>query len=635
MRPMTTRKAYFHIFSALRKESLYVNKWIRNDLLFQICTQISPSPSAFNSKSFNRTVGNLMSDCELINTANSCGIYRQNIQIKNGKKYYGYYITSDIKSTPKNKSNWYNVIFISIEQLKAYAPPHTRSQGSLTNDLHNEEEVSNWKRHKSSGRRSIIAEGHKENRDIHEILCNDTTHNSRPEEILKQSKWVSPEAHLLFTGVNSRQARNKKRKKDKSNSDTSHDDVDVRPSIRSQILILRRAYLTVDGWRDIIDDIGVKDDCSAFQVFSIRQKAKYLSVLLSLSLLHYSTTTQFIDICKRTINLINQVDCCCEVEAELCDEEDYGKVHIIKNPQTVLHWLRTFRVSSQFPNPTKLEYGKHRIPKLLDDHPDLYEGLMSYCSTNLSHLSAESIHAYLFDKGLPEIVKKIEKERSCAYTIQMLLLESGLKKVCIQTINNWMQLLGFKYEPRKKCYYVDNHEKPENVIYRKGYIHRYFQYELRAHRWIQIKEIRYLKLVQDGELMEDSGYKYEDNNEVFYEFHVDSHPLFFDECITTTYGGHLSVRKPENERKVMMFGQDECIFKQYSFNKQSWTLPDGTKPLVPKDEGQGLMLSSFTSRELGYGPTITSQVLERVNREMRGRSKLYSDQDTAVSKQHI
>mmetsp|Transcript_4361 Transcript_4361/g.5020 ORF Transcript_4361/g.5020 Transcript_4361/m.5020 type:complete len:101 (+) Transcript_4361:1324-1626(+) len=32
---------------------------------------------------------------------------------------------------------------------------------------------------------------------------------------------------------------------------------------------------------------------------------------------------------------------------------------------------------------------------------------------------------------------------------------------------------------------------------------------------------------------------------------------------------------------------------------------DGTRPLIPKDEGMGIMLSSFTSREFGYGFVLT------------------------------
>jgi hypothetical protein len=45
-----------------------------------------------------------------------------------------------------------------------------------------------------------------------------------------------------------------------------------------------------------------------------------------------------------------------------------------------------------------------------------------------------------------------------------------LTKLSVPTIYLWMRLLGFKYEPQKKCYYVDGHEKPETKAYRKNFL---------------------------------------------------------------------------------------------------------------------------------------------------------------------
>ena len=50
-----------------------------------------------------------------------------------------------------------------------------------------------------------------------------------------------------------------------------------------------------------------------------------------------------------------------------------------------------------------------------------------------------------------------------------------------------------------------------------------------------------------------------------------------------------------------------------SFSLLAWTLSDGSYPLIAKDEGMGLMISSFTSRELRFSHTIPSDILERVN----------------------
>ena len=62
---------------------------------------------------------------------------------------------------------------------------------------------------------------------------------------------------------------------------------------------------------------------------------------------------------------------------------------------------------------------------------------------------------------------------------------------------------------------------------------------------------------------------------------------------------------PEGVKPMIVFGQDECIFKQYIFTKKSWMGPKGQTAIIPKDEGQGLMMSSFVSRDYGSNLQIT------------------------------
>ena len=50
--------------------------------------------------------------------------------------------------------------------------------------------------------------------------------------------------------------------------------------------------------------------------------------------------------------------------------------------------------------------------------------------------------------------------------IEQLLTENRLTKLAIPTIFRWMKALGFKYEVRRKIYYVHGHEKPEMKKYR-------------------------------------------------------------------------------------------------------------------------------------------------------------------------
>ena len=53
----------------------------------------------------------------------------------------------------------------------------------------------------------------------------------------------------------------------------------------------------------------------------------------------------------------------------------------------------------------------------------------------------------------------------------------------------------------------------------------------------------------------------------------------------------------------------------------SWALPDGTKQLVPKDDGIGLMLSSFCSREVGYGIPLSQSQLDIENEKRKHEFK--------------
>jgi hypothetical protein len=154
--------------------------------------------------------------------------------------------------------------------------------------------------------------------------------------------------------------------------------------------------------------------------------------------------------------------------------------------------------------------------------------------------------------------------------------------------------LGFKYEQRKKGYYVDGHEKPATIEYRKAFVQRYLTYKSRAHRLIQITREESKKLEEEP------------------------------------FGGNLSVRRDPISAPLLIFGHDECIFKQYTLRKKSWTGPSGETVLVPKDDGQGIMISMFQSCEFGFGMDITPDLLKEVNITREG--KKYNDTKAAISR---
>jgi hypothetical protein len=197
-----------------------------------------------------------------------------------------------------------------------------------------------------------------------------------------------------------------------------------------------------------------------------------------------------------------------------------------------------------------------------------------------------------------------------------------------------MERLGFWYQPRKKCYYVDGHEKPEVIAYRQNFIHRYFQHEKRMFRWIQLPLLEVESMEEVGELEKGMGKWYIGNatgqlrltmNDTgdWVEFHIDNHPSFQKKMNSTTeFGGNLSVSKPPGPKPLIGFGQDESLLKQYAFTTKAWTAPDGSCGLIPKDKGTGVMISAFVSREYSFGIDLSPDNLAKVNQKRNGTKYL-------------
>jgi hypothetical protein len=78
-----------------------------------------------------------------------------------------------------------------------------------------------------------------------------------------------------------------------------------------------------------------------------------------------------------------------------------------------------------------------------------------------------------------------------------------------------------------------------------------------------------------------------------------------------------------------MFGQDEAIYNQNLVNSVQWVSPDGERPILPKNNGMGKMISAMQSRETGFGSGITEDQLKEVNRRREGQE--YYDKDAAIA----
>ena len=62
---------------------------------------------------------------------------------------------------------------------------------------------------------------------------------------------------------------------------------DARDLIHKQIKILRKGWLTAEGWREVIDDGDMYNRMTPLDIFSLQTKCKYLSIFLKLCIQNY------------------------------------------------------------------------------------------------------------------------------------------------------------------------------------------------------------------------------------------------------------------------------------------------------------------------------------------------------------
>ena len=241
------------------------------------------------------------------------------------------------------------------------------------------------------------------------------------------------------------------------------------------------------------------------------------------------------------------------------------------------------------------------------------------------------MYSFFHDQIIPELIEQEKRETGNDVTKQAMLKRYGLTTLCLATIYKWMSNFGFKYSLSKKTYYVDGHEAPETVAYRRKYVDQYLKDELRCYRWVQLSDAEIEEVQKENDKFEkERGYKYIDplSGLTMHEFHVDDLDNSHEKIEDSDFGGFLSVRKRDEDRPIIMIGQDECIFKQYLLVKKQWILPDGQTAANPKEEGMGIMISSFCLRDFGYGFKLNSQQLAIINNYREGKN--YIDEEAAM-----
>jgi hypothetical protein len=215
--------------------------------------------------------------------------------------------------------------------------------------------------------------------------------------------------------------------------------------------------------------------------------------------------------------------------------------------------------------------------------------------------------------------------------VENIVREYRLTYINPSPVYRWLIKLGFRNETRRKGYYVDGHEKPSTIEYRKQFKTRYLEYERRAYRWIQTTNEEAVELEKKVFIEPNSGFRYIDENGCdMVEFHVDTCHIFEERANDETkIWRELQCKKKKTEEKpLLMFRHDECIFKQYTMSGKHWKAPNGAVVLIPKDDRQGVMISAFQSRALGFGVQINEHELTLVNPYRNGKD--YCDPKAAI-----
>jgi hypothetical protein len=119
----------------------------------------------------------------------------------------------------------------------------------------------------------------------------------------------------------------------------------------------------------------------------------------------------------------------------------------------------------------------------------------------------------------------------------------------------------------QKRFFVDSHESKANRKYRKEQCARYLRRERLMHRWYQFTAEEVNSLVNKELLLPDRGYRYEtEEGEKMHIDEIDNEEILTKIYQEYCYCGNLSIRmNPLEERPLLSFGHDECIFRQFIF----------------------------------------------------------------------
>ena len=159
--------------------------------------------------------------------------------------------------------------------------------------------------------------------------------------------------------------------------------------------------------------------------------------------------------------------------------EEFG----LKPPSiiTAMKWHQFYRDHERFPSPmTKRIF---RDPEIFLAFPEWKAEFYNYCMDNLGNLGVERLALHVTEVLVPKYHGKFCKEEDVKMTKKTFLELFRIDHLSPSTMLYWMKRLGFRWCPRKKCYFCDGHERADNVKARMEFIREYLHMEERCYRW--------------------------------------------------------------------------------------------------------------------------------------------------------
>jgi hypothetical protein len=151
-----------------------------------------------------------------------------------------------------------------------------------------------------------------------------------------------------------------------------------------------------------------------------------------------------------------------------------------------------------------------------------------------------------------------------------------------------MKYLGYTYDRVKKSFYVDGHERPDVVEEREKFCKTYLQeLEPRCQRWVQLPEDEL-----DGlpDLIPSQSWKIKNRGCYYWRRNVDDKKMveFHEDDIDdieelSDKPRRMSIRAPTGAKKLVLLGQDECVFSQFLFGSKHWVSPTGRETHPAQD----------------------------------------------------